>query len=78
MKDIARIVAIMSLPIKMHKYMFKNTEPVAHYNTKWLKHYKLDFVHALGKHKHTMLNPGSEFENEDIVKPLRERHKYWP
>lgn len=78
MRAIARIVATTSAPMKVHKCKFVNNESAARHNARWLKHYKWDFVRAIEKHKRTILDPGSEFRDEQSLEPLWAKHAHWP
>ena len=78
MRTIAGIIAQTPDVMKIHKCKFQNNELAAKYNAGWLKHYKWDFAEAMTKQKRTILDPGSEFRNEQSLEPLWRKHEHWP
>ena len=47
-------------------------------DARWLNHYKWDLVKAIKNQVRTILDPGSEFRKEEVLKPLWENHEHWP
>ena len=61
-----------------HKCKFVNDWESAKFNERWLKHYRWDLEVALDRQKGTMVHPGSEYREVNIVEELWRRHELWP
>ena len=63
--------------MNQHKLKFENTRRAAEYNAKILKQYKHDLTKIIRKEAGTMLDPGSEFREVEILEPLFKHHRLW-
>ena len=78
MQRLTDIVTSKSQRMREHKCVFEDNMGAAEVNAKWLKYYKWDLEEAIRRQKGTMVHPGSEFRDVEVVEELWRRHEYWP
>ena len=78
MRTLAKIIATTSPLMKLHKCKFENIELASRQITGCLKQYKWDLRTLIDKHSRTILGPGSEFLEEEVLQSRWECHEYWP
>ena len=70
MSIIQVVITFADRDMSPHKYKFENTREAAKYNTKLIKKQRYDFIRALDKDEGAMLELGSEFRLNSVLKPL--------
>ena len=76
MQCIRKAVTGSSKMMKQQKNRFEDGREAAKYSTKILKQCKYDFEKALEKEKGTMLEPGSEFREHQLLEPIFQHHEH--
>jgi len=77
MQQIQLVLDSHENPPSMHRFMFENTSKAAKFNSKLIKNYDYDFVKTCKKQRGSVVSPGTEFRNINIIKPLFSHHADW-
>ena len=78
MRVLTKIISTPTPNMKVHKYKFADEWEAAKFNEKWLRHYRWSLEEAIGRQKGTMVHPGSEFRQVEVVAELWQNHALWP
>ena len=70
MSNIQSVITSADRVMLPHKYKLENTREAAKYNTKLIKKPRDNFIRSLDKEDGTMLEPGSEFRLNSVLKSL--------
>ena len=77
MRVLTRIISTPAQKMKIHKCKFADEWEAAKFNERWLRHYKWSLEDAIGRQEGTMIHPGSEFRQVEVVEELWRNHVLW-